>query len=157
MNPNVVASFRIITLYKDGIVYLVNNSFRINQDKTNVIGCTNDLYFSLGEDGKINSNVIDDYGTVYETHPLTGKKFKDVVIPGVKEAFEMCKDAALDLPECRYIGWDVAFSEKGPLIVEGNEYPGFGLIQHYKLHDSKTGHKKEIADILGDEMKNIKI
>lgn len=156
MNPNVVASFRIITLLKDGKVHLVNNALRINQDKSNVIGCTNDLYFSLGEDGKISSNVIDDYGTVYEKHPLTGKKFKDVVIPGVKEAFEMCKEAHLDLPEVRYIGWDIAFTDNGPVMVEGNDYPAFGLVQFHKLHDSKTGHKKEIADILGDEMKNIK-
>lgn len=157
MNPNVVASFRVITLYKDGEVYLLNNALRINQDKSNVIGCTNDLYFSLGEDGKISSNVIDDYGTVYDRHPLTGKKFKDVVIPGVKEAFEMCKEAALDLPQVRYIGWDIAFSKNGPVMVEGNEYPAFGLVQFHKLHDKNTGHKKEIADILKDEMKNIKM
>ena len=42
-------------------------------------------------------------------------------------------------------------------MVEGNDYPAFGLVQFHKLHDSKTGHKKEIADILGDEMNNIKI
>ena len=57
----------------------------------------------------------------------------------------------------RYIGWDVAFSEKGPVIVEGNEYPGYGLIQHYKLKNSKTGHLKEIEDVLGEELKKIKL
>ena len=88
---------------------------------------------------------------------MTGKKFSDVKIKGVKEAFEMCKEAALKIPQIRYIGWDVAFSKKGPVIVEGNEYPGYGLVQFYKLKNKKTGHLKEISDILKDEMDNIKL
>ena len=130
---------------------------RVNKGSEEVIGCTDDLYFSLGEDGKINSNVVDDYGNVFTAHPLTNKTFSEVKIPKVQEAFDMCKKAALILPEVRYIGWDIAFTKEGPVMVEGNEYPGYGLIQHYKLHDSKTGHLKEISDILGDEINKIKL
>lgn len=157
INPNCVCSFRIITIYKDGKAHLVNNALRINQDESTVIGCTNDLYLALGADGRIDGNVIDDYGKVYDSHPLTGKKFSEVKINGVKEAFDMCLEAHKRIPQVRYIGWDIAFSTKGPVMVEGNEYPGFGLVQHYKLKDKRTGHLKEISDILGDEMKNIKL
>lgn len=157
VNPHVVNSFRVITIYKDGRVYLVNNAMRINQDETDVIGCTNDLYFSLGADGRIDGNVIDDYGNVYDAHPLTGLKFSEFRIDEVGEAFDMCIQAHRRIPQVRYIGWDIAFSDKGPVLVEGNEYPGFGLVQHYKLKDKRTGHLKEISDILGDEMKNIKL
>jgi len=157
MNPNVVNSFRIVTLYKDGEVTILNNAFRINQDASNVIGCTNDLYFSLNEFGKIDSNVIDDYGNVYESHPLTGKKFKEVKIKHVKEAFEMVKKLAKQIPQVRYIGWDIAFSKNGPVLVEGNEYPGYGIIQFYKLKNKRTGHLKEIADVLKEEMNQIKL
>ena len=31
--------------------------------------------------------------------------------------------------EMRYIGWDVCFSNKGPILVEGNEYPGHDIYQ----------------------------
>ncbi len=157
INPNVVNSFRVVTLYKDGKVHLLNNAFRINQDATEVVGSTNDLYFRMNEDGTIDSNVIDDYGNIYEQHPLTGKKFKEVKIPGVKESFEMCKKAAMQVPEVRYIGWDVAFTDDGPLLVEGNSYPAFGIIQHFKLDNSRTGHLKEVADALGDEMSKVGI
>lgn len=157
INPNVVNSFRIITLYKDGKAHVINNALRVNKDEKSVIGCTDDLYFSLGADGRIDSNVIDDYGNVYETHPMTGKKFADVKIDGVDKAFKMCEEAALKVPQVRYIGWDVAFTDKGPVFVEGNDYPGYGLLQHYKLKNKRTGHLKEIADVLGDEMKNIKL
>ena len=157
INPYVVCSFRIITLYKDGKAYMIANAMRINQDDAEVIGCTNDLYFSIGADGKIDSNVVDDYGNVYETHPMTGKRFADVVIHGVKEAFDMCVEAHQRIPQVRYIGWDVAFSVNGPVMVEGNEYPGYGLVQHFKLKDKRTGHLKEIADVLGDEYDQIKL
>jgi hypothetical protein len=42
-------------------------------------------------------------------------------------------------------------------MVEGNEYPGYGILQFYKLKDKRTGHLKEVADVLGDEFKNIKL
>lgn len=157
INPYVVNSFRIVTVYKDGKAKVIANALRINQDETNVIGCTNDMYFSLGADGKIDSNVIDDYGNVYETHPMTGKKFSDVQINGVKEAFDMVEQAHLRLPQVRYIGWDIAFSVNGPVMVEGNEYPGYGVLQHYALKGKRTGHLQEVADVLGDEFNNIKL
>ncbi len=157
INPYVVNSFRVITLYKDGKAHMIANALRINQDDAEVIGCTNDLYFSIGADGRIDSNVVDDYGDIYETHPMTGKRFSDVYIHGVKDAFDMCVEAHDRIPQVRYIGWDVAFSEKGPVLVEGNEYPGYGLVQHFKLKDKRTGHLKEVADILGDEYDQIKL
>lgn len=153
INPNCVNSYRIVTLVNNGESYVIANALRVNQDKSNVIGCTNDLYFSFSEDGKINSNVVDDYGNTYTQHPLTGKKFSEVKVNDVKEAFEMCKKAALEIPEVRYVGWDVAFSNKGPIIVEGNEYPGYGILQFYKLKNKRTGHLKEIQDIIGKDYK----
>ena len=157
INPNVVNSFRVVTLVKDGKAHILNNALRVNQDTSAVIGCTNDLYFSFDENGSINSNVVDDYGNIYEKHPLTNKKFKDVQVKDVSIAFELCKKAALEIPEVRYVGWDIAFSNKGPLIVEGNEYPGYGILQFYKLKNSRYGHLKEIQDVIGDEIKNINI
>ena len=157
INPKVVNSFRIVTVVKDNKAYVIANALRVNQFDSEVIGCTNDIYFSLNEKGKISSKVIDDYGNVYKTHPMTSKEFSKVVIPGVKEAFEMCKKAALEVPEVRYVGWDVAFTDNGPVMVEGNEYPGYGILQFFKLNDKKTGHLKDIEDVVGDEIKNIKL
>lgn len=156
LNPNVVNSFRIVTLVKDNKSYVIGNALRVNQFDSEIIGCTNDIYFSLNENGEVDSKVIDDYGNIYKLHPLTSKEFSKVKVPGVKEAFELCKKAALEVPEVRYVGWDVAFSDKGPVIIEGNEYPGYGIIQYFKLKDKKTGHLMDIEKIVGEEIKNIK-
>ena len=157
INPCSVNSFRIVTIYKDTGAKVVSNALRINQDDAEVIGCTNDLYCTLGEDGRIVSNVIDDYANVYTAHPMTGKRFDTVRIRDVKKAFDMCEEAASRIPQVRYIGWDVAFSDKGPVLVEGNEYPGYGILQFYALCGSRTGHLKEVADFLGEEYKKIKL
>ena len=69
----------------------------------------------------------------------------------------MCIKAYKRIPQVRYIGWDIAFTNNGPVMVEGNEYPGYGLVQHFKLKDSKTGHLKEIKDVIGEEINNIKL
>ena len=120
INPNAVNCFRVMTLLKDGEVYIVGN------------------------------------GNIYEEHPLTHKKFSEVYVKDIKKAFDMCKEAALLVPEVRFIGWDIGFTEKGPVVIEGNEYPGFGLVQHFALKNSRTGFKKVLFDILKDEVKNIK-
>lgn len=67
----------------------------------------------------------------YEKHPDTGVKFDGFKIPLYEDAINMCKDAAKVVPEIRHIGWDVAISNDGPLLIEGNNYPGTDLCQLY--------------------------
>lgn len=157
LNPYAVNSFRIVTLLKDGKVYVLNNALRINVDKEVSIGCQ-DAYMKLNENGTLASPVVDDIGNILKKHPLTGQDLTKIKVPYVKEAFEMVKKAALVVPEIRYIGWDVAFTKKGPIIVEGNEYPSYGLIQYYLLSDNpKEGHLGQLSKILKEEMNNIKL
>lgn len=59
---------------------------------------------------------------IYEEHPNSHVKIQGYKIPFVKEAVEMCFEAALKVPQVRYVGWDVAVTEKGPIIIEGNTY-----------------------------------
>lgn len=157
INPNAVNTFRIITLYKDGVVYILANSFRISLDLNPAIQCR-DSYLRLDEDGKPLCKFIDDDGVIYDKHPLTGFDFNSIdKIPFVKEAYDMVKEAALLVPEIRYIGWDVAITNDGPCIIEGNEFPSYGLIQNYLLNKDNPGHLKQISDVIGDEIKNIKL
>lgn len=157
LNPYAVNSFRIVTLLKDNKVYILNNALRINIDKEASIGCS-DVFAKLNIDGTRATPFYDDAKKEYKTHPLTGEDLVNVKIPFVKEAFDMVKEAALVVPQIRYVGWDVAFTKDGPIIVEGNEYPSYGLIQYHVLSENqKEGHLAAIANVLQDEMKNIKL
>ena len=156
LNPYAVNSFRVVTLVKDHKAYILNNALRINIDDAIAIGCS-DAYMRLDEKGNICSRVVDDVANVYTEHPIAKIKFDTVKVPFVKEAFDMALEAALEVPEVRYVGWDIAITEKGPVMMEGNEYPSYGLVQYYLFNDEHEGHLAQIEKILGDEMKNIKL
>ena len=156
LNPYAVNSFRVVTLVKDGKSYILANALRINVDDGIAIGCQ-DAYMRLDESGKVCSRVVDDVANVYEEHPMAKIKFSTVKVPFVKESFEMALKAALVVPEMRYVGWDIAITPNGPVIMEGNEYPSYGLVQYYLFNDEHVGHLAQIAEILGDEMDKIKL
>ncbi len=156
LNPYAVNSFRVVTLVKDGKAYILANALRINLDDAFAIGCS-DAYMRLNEKGQICSRVVDDVANVYTEHPIAKIKFDTVKVPYVKEAFDMALEAALVVPEVRYVGWDIAISENGPVILEGNEYPSYGLVQYYLFNDEHEGHLSSISKILGKEMENIKL
>ncbi len=72
----------------------------------------------------------------FETHPVTGAPIKGVVVPGFQEAVDLAKRAQSLFPQVRCIGWDIAVTDKGPVIIEGNvtwsrhtqQYTRVGLI-----------------------------
>lgn len=97
--------------------------------------CDKALRILLDEEGNIVAGV--DRWRPYnemDTHPDTGYKvIKGKKLPYVKEAIDLCLKAALYFPELRYIGWDIAISINGPVIVEANSISG--LAPKYNSRD----------------------
>lgn len=60
----------------------------------------------------------------------------------------MVLKAALVNDKVNMVGWDVAISKNGPLIIEGNRGPGFDLVQVLL----KKGTKYMLDDLL-EELK----
>lgn len=152
INPKAVNNVRLVTLLKDGEVYVVFKTLRINAGSEEVISC-HDIYMTLDDEGNVLGNVVDDECNIYKKHPVTGFKFKGAKIPHMDKALELVKSAAKLVPEMRLIGWDVAITEDGAAIIEGNNYPSFGLHQFYLLNDGEEiGKYKKIKEILKDEI-----
>lgn len=89
--------------------------------------------------GKIRSVATDDYFNIFEAHPDTGVIFEGYEIPMLDQAIALAKKAALEIPQMRHIGWDIAITPTGPAIIEGNEYPGTDLCQLAPHYPEKTG------------------
>ena len=66
---------------------------------------------------------------VFENHPNTGVKIVGFQIPNFDAVKEVASTAARLIPEIRYVGWDIAVTEDGAQLIEGNEYPGHLLMQ----------------------------
>ena len=61
-------------------------------------------------------------GAKYTIHPDSKFAFANFEIPYFKELCDLVIKGVQFLPD-RYIGWDIAISNKGPVIIEANEYP----------------------------------
>lgn len=81
------------------------------------------------ETGKLQGKGIDKDGNLFETHPTTGVKFDGFQLPDFQAAKELVLKGALESDKILCIGWDVAFSDKGPVIIEANRRPGYDLVQ----------------------------
>jgi hypothetical protein len=53
-------------------------------------------------------------------HPITGIPVVGFQVPYWSEILDMMQKAARQVPENRSIGWDIAVTEKGPELIEGN-------------------------------------
>lgn len=91
------------------------------------------------ETGTVIDKAIDKQKNLYENHPATGTLIKGFKFPDWDKAVKMVKKASFKVPEMRYIGWDVCFSIKGPVLVEGNEYPGHDIYQLPEHTHNKVG------------------
>jgi len=64
-----------------------------------------------------------------EAHPDSSISFEGYKIPYLKESAELCLKAHRLFYFNFAIGWDVAITDDGPIIVEANEKPGMNVVQ----------------------------
>jgi hypothetical protein len=81
--------------------------------------------------------------------PGTEKSFIGFQLPDWDQAKALALRAADAFPWTRSIGWDVAMSERGPVLIEGNEEWSPSLIQMPAPHGLMTGEFAELYHALG--------
>jgi len=81
------------------------------------------------ETGKALTAGVNVEGTNYPEHPDTGMPIKGFEIPYFKEGLELVRKTCTGAGIHGYIGWDVAITERGPVLIEANIDPGNRLLQ----------------------------
>lgn len=81
------------------------------------------------ETGRLKGNAIDKDRNPFSVHPTTGVPFDGFQLPDFQEAVDLVLKGALESDKILVIGWDVAFSDQGPVIIEANRRPSFDLVQ----------------------------
>lgn len=135
--PEAVNTLRIVTLLKDDIPSIAFVGLRIGNlgnavDNFNHGG----LLTYINDKGIIDTPAIDKNGKSYNTHPYTNTKIIGYKIPYFDEAISFAKELALITPEIRYTAWDISITNNGPVVIEGNPFPGHDLY-FSKLHVQK--------------------
>lgn len=109
------------------------------------------IYTVLSDDGVIVKPCWSDKTiSMYTTHPTSKTELIGFKIPYFKEAVDLCLKAATVEKHIRYVGWDIAISDKGPVIVEGNPLPGYDMPQNCFVTDKETGLKPEFEKVLAE-------
>lgn len=126
-------TLRIITLrHLDGTVEVVCAVLRAGQgdtitDNTATGGAVYDVDLGTG--------IICNYGWTSHRRDIVRHPGTDIVMPGRQvpyfaEALDMVRRAMAELPEVRWIGWDVAITPDGPAVIEANTAPCNHALQY---------------------------
>lgn len=129
-----LCSTRVVTLVKsDGEVDILGAAFKLPGEDRGVDNLSQGgLCIGVElESGSLMEGVF--YQSVpptrYKTHPITGKDFYGFVLPIWDEVKALAVRAALEFPMVRAIGWDVAMTDRGAVLIEGNNGWAFDIIQ----------------------------
>lgn len=132
LNPTSLNTIRIVT-FRDGTYFKVLCAcLRIG-----AVGSSVDNVSCGGTAARINLS----------THKLDSKFFANsyrecensqsgrdeigMLIPYWNEVVEMAERASLKVPQIHYVGWDIAITDKGPVMIEGNESFHTDVMQFY--------------------------
>ncbi|MBR1680041.1 MAG: hexapeptide transferase [Bacilli bacterium] len=119
-----VNTLRLFTFFDGKEAHVLNQVFKIGNGGVTDNFSSGSMYTFVDEEGKILVPAIDQNDRIYKEHPITHERIIGFQIPYFKEACNFVCEAAKIIPEVKYIGWDVAISKKGPVIIEGNSFPG---------------------------------
>ena len=146
--PEAINTVRMVTILKDNKPHVICAYFRIGNgsfvDNFNSGGMVAPIDVKTGV---VSDKAIDKNKNLYEVHPETGKTIKGFKFPFWNEAVKMCKEASKIVPEMAYIGWDVAFTDNGPIFVEANEFPGHDIYQLPEHTPNKIGMMEKFNNI----------
>jgi hypothetical protein len=88
----------------------------------------------------------------YVDHPDTGQRLLGLVLPNWHDVVRACLAGAASLPGLRTQAWDVAITERGPVLVEVNSKGNFSppqiasgkgiLDERYKAHLQSCGYRE---------------
>jgi hypothetical protein len=96
-----------------------------------------ELFFD--EEWKSNIAYLGNEYRMITHHPDTGKDLSGIKAEGIQEVIELSKKASVKFGFLGTIGWDIAFTPDGPMVIEANSLWG-------------TNYPPSIGGFLSEEM-----
>ena len=126
-NESSVNTLRIVTFTMDQEPIIMFSFLRAGRKGAVVDnGGAGGLFIAVNEEnGTCISEGSDEAGHRYEKHPDSGVDFIGFQIPEWDKAVALAKELACVVPEQRYVGWDLAYTDSGWVMIEGNSWSQF--------------------------------
>ena len=147
LNPSSVNTLRIITIRTKNGVKIFGATLRVG-GKGNVMdniaqgGCIAAVDSETGIVSTLGNGDYPGAKEIYVTE--SGVILPGFEVPFFDEAKNMAIKAADVLPNIRYTGWDIAITEKGPVLIEGNYH---GMISVMQLPNF-VGQRRRMKEIM---------
>lgn len=118
--PHSVNTFRITTENKDGNVRILYSVLRMGRAENQVDNIAQDgLIRKIDVDtGKVGDYATSEQCEYFEKHPDTNFVFKGYEISNWRKIKKLTMESAKKLPQFTYLGWDIALTKGGPLVIE---------------------------------------
>ncbi len=133
ISPLCTNPVRIRTVKSDGDIDMISIYICIGPATSYWSNCvTSGVMIGLDENG---NSITDAFCEVkgmdgrYEILPGTDIAVKDIKVPFIKEAVELAKAAHRTTPQFHSLGWDIAITDNGPIVIEGNSHYGTDTYQ----------------------------
>jgi hypothetical protein len=132
VNPGAVSIIRFYSVSSPAGNYVFAPVLTAAINKSVANGCQDALTAMVDiRTGEVITDAVDQNEFVeYANHPITGVQFKGFKVPYWQECLELMRKALPLASRISNIGWDVAITEDGPLLIEANTIPGFNTAQY---------------------------
>jgi hypothetical protein len=148
LSPKSVNTLRIITYFDGSTVHVLAHAVKMGNgadlDNFGQGGIQTTVY----DNGVCRYGAFNKAGDKYLVHPLTGVDIVGFVVPLYDEAIAMAVEMATIVPEVPYVGWDIAITPNGPIVIEGNYNTGVFQMKP-SLSGIKLGLRPTYARAMG--------
>lgn len=147
LNASTVNIVRIATVLMPDDVKIAFAALRVGRAGKEIAGPSEgEIYCGVNpETGVVDSKGdTGNPGEIFVDHPDSHEPLLGFQIPMWDELIAMAKDVAKRVPDVRYVGWDFALSNRGWVVIEGNEHGDFLNQLVYK-----KPYKKEFEELIG--------
>jgi len=107
---------------------------------------------TLAEDGSAPWGAFDKDGRRFLVHPTSGVGIPGTVVPLWDEVLDLVDRAARVVPAVPYVGWDVAITPDGPVLIEGNYDSGVFQMKP-SMSDVRTGLRERYLAAVGIDVR----
>ena len=123
LNPSSLNTVRCLTyLDRQGTAHVIGATLRLGAGTMVVDNASSGgMFCGIDIDrGCLFGGAINKKGEVFARHPTTGIVFEGYALPDLPAIFRMCRQSHAWIGQPLTIGWDVAVSPDGPVLLEGN-------------------------------------
>lgn len=141
----------VVTILYNDITYII--SINLNLGNNSIVdslkrgGMTNKLDIETGT----SLHPFCDRGlNNYYFHPVTKEKINNIKLPYINEIKSLVKDLSKIIKTVRYVSWDIAITNDGPILIGASPLPNI-YYQFYVHNEDNKGIMPLIDEILNKE------